>query len=111
LLHPGYSLGEIRAGVNLGHPDHGGLLARIRLTALANLESGKTVIFQLNNAYMLDHTVMEFIHDFQHNYEGQGGKCMFLGLEYHDTYSRHPLAVRRMKRDNMSRRKSDHYGV
>jgi len=79
--------------------------------ALANLESGKTVIFQLNNAYMLDHTVMEFIHDFQHNYEGQGGKCVFLGLEYHDTYSRHPLAVRRMKRDNMSRRKSDHYGV
>ncbi|MDD5581158.1 MAG: SulP family inorganic anion transporter [Methylobacter sp.] len=79
--------------------------------ALAHLEKGKTVIFQLNNAYMLDHTVMEFIHDFQHDYEAQGGKCEFLGLEYHDTYSRHPLAVRRMRRDNMSRRKSDHYGL
>ena len=79
--------------------------------ALAHLEQGKTVIFQLNNAYMLDHTVMEFIHGFQHNYEGQGGKCVFFGLEYHDTYSRHPLAVRRMRRDNMSRRKSDHYGI
>lgn len=80
--------------------------------ALAHLEKGKTVIFQLNNAYMLDHTVMEFIHNFQHDYEahGGGGKCEFLGLEYHDTYSRHPLAVRRMRRDNMSRRKSDHYG-
>jgi MFS superfamily sulfate permease-like transporter len=80
-------------------------------TALANLENGKTVIFQLNNAYVIDHTVMEFIHDFQHNYESQGGKCQFLGMEHHDTFSDHPLSVRRMKRDNMSRRKSDHYGV
>ncbi len=80
-------------------------------TALANLENGKTVIFQMNNTYLLDHTVMEFFHDFQHDYEGNGGKCMFLGLEYHDTYSRHPLAARRMKPDNMKRRKSDHYGV
>ncbi|MGZ4980899.1 MAG: SulP family inorganic anion transporter, partial [Methylobacter sp.] len=80
-------------------------------TALAGLDSGKTVIFQLNNAYLIDHTVMEFLHDFQHNYERQGGQCEFLGLEYHDTFSEHPLAVRRMKRNNMSRRKSDHYGV
>jgi MFS superfamily sulfate permease-like transporter len=80
-------------------------------TALANLENGKTVIFQLNNAYLIDHTVMEFLHDFQHNYERQGGKCRYLGMEYHDTFSEHPLAVRRMKRNNMSRRQSDHYGI
>lgn len=79
--------------------------------ALANLESGKTVIFQLNNAYLIDHTVMEFIHDFQHNYERQGGQCRFFGMEYHDTFSGHPLSARRMKRNNMSRRKSDHHGV
>ncbi len=79
--------------------------------ALANLEPGKTVMFQLNNAYLIDHTVMEFFHDFQHNYEGQGGQCKFYGMEYHDTFSEHPLAVRRMKTNNMSRRKSDHYGV
>ncbi len=80
-------------------------------TALANLENGKIVIFQLNNAYLIDHTVMEFIHDFQHDYEGQGGQCRFFGMEYHDTFSEHPLAVRRMKPNHMSRRKSDHYGV
>lgn len=80
-------------------------------TALANLEHGKTVIFQLNNAYLIDHTVMEFIHNFQHSYEGQGGQCKFFGMEYHDTFSEHPLAVRRMKRNHMSRRKSDHYGI
>ncbi len=80
-------------------------------TALANLEQGKKIIFQLNNAYLIDHTVMEFIHDFQHDYEGQSGKCQFYGMEYHDTFSTHPLAARRMKRNNMSRRKSDHYGL
>jgi MFS superfamily sulfate permease-like transporter len=80
-------------------------------TALANLEHGKTVIFQLNNAYLIDHTVMEFIHNFQHDYEGQGGQCKFYGMEYHDTFSEHPLAVRRMKRNHISRRKSDHYGL
>ena len=66
-------------------------------TALTNLENGKTVIFQLNDAYLLDHTVMEFFHDFQHDYEAHGGKCVFLGMEYHDAYSEHPLAVRKNK--------------
>ncbi|HEY8159588.1 MAG TPA: SulP family inorganic anion transporter, partial [Methylobacter sp.] len=66
-------------------------------TALAGLDNGKTVIFQLNNAYLIDHTVMEFLHDFQHNYERQDGQCEFLGLEYHEAYSEHPLSVRRNK--------------
>ncbi|MDD2660360.1 MAG: SulP family inorganic anion transporter [Methylococcales bacterium] len=78
---------------------------------LVRLEKGKTVIVQLNNAYLLDHTVMEAIHHFQQDYENEGGKCVFFGLETQDTYTRHPLAVRRMKPDNMSRRKSDHYGI
>jgi MFS superfamily sulfate permease-like transporter len=67
--------------------------------ALAKLDNGKTILFQLNDAYLLDHTVMEFFHDFQHDYEAQGGKCEFLGMEYHETYSDHPLAARRMKPD------------
>jgi len=49
-------------------------------TALQGLEKGKKIIFQLNNAYLMDHTVMEFIHDFQHRYESQGGTCIFYGL-------------------------------
>jgi MFS superfamily sulfate permease-like transporter len=79
--------------------------------ALAQIEPGKKVVFQLNNAYMIDHTVMEFLHDFEHNYTGTGGSCQFLGMETHDTYSRHPLSVRKMKPDNMSRRKSDLHGL
>lgn len=80
-------------------------------TALNELAAGKTVIFQLNNAYLIDHTVMEFLHEFQHNYQEQGGDCRFIGMDVHDVFSRHPLAARRMKPNNMSRRKSDHHGV
>jgi MFS superfamily sulfate permease-like transporter len=65
--------------------------------AVLALENGKTVIFQLNDAFLLDHSVMEFMHHFQHDYEAKGGKCEFYGLEYHDTFSDHPLAARKRK--------------
>jgi MFS superfamily sulfate permease-like transporter len=65
-------------------------------TALADIEQGKTVIFQLNDAYLLDHTVMEFFHEFEHNYAHHGGHCEFKGLEYHEPVSKHPLAARRI---------------
>jgi len=67
--------------------------------AMMGLEPGKTVILQLNNAYLLDHTVMEFFHNFQHDYEAQGGKCQFSGLEYHEAYADHPLAARRLTQE------------
>lgn len=78
---------------------------------LAKLETGKTIFFQLYNTYLIDHTVMEFLHEFQHHYEEQGGTCNFIGMEYHDVFSEHPLATRKMKSDHMHRRKSDHFGV
>lgn len=80
-------------------------------TELATLEQGKTVVFQLNNTFLLDHTVMEFLHSFQHDYEAQGGNCILIGMESHNAYSEHPLAARRMKPDHMSRRKSDQRGI
>jgi MFS superfamily sulfate permease-like transporter len=80
-------------------------------TALSGIERGRRVIFQLSNTFLIDHTVMEFLHDFQHTYQAQGGVCAFFGMQYHDTYSRHPLAVRKMKRDHMCRRRSDHHGL
>ncbi len=66
-------------------------------TELANILDGQTIVFQLNDTYLLDHTVMEFFHDFQHNYEARGGRCKFLGIEYHEPYSDHPLAARKHK--------------
>ncbi len=40
---------------------------------------------------------MEFFHDFQHDYEANGGICEFIGLDAHEAYSAHPLAARKIK--------------
>ncbi|WP_394752747.1 SulP family inorganic anion transporter [Crenothrix sp.] len=65
--------------------------------ALAKLENGKSVVFLLNRTTLIDHTVMEFFHDFQHNYEARGGSCEFTGLDSHLPYSEHPLAARQLR--------------
>ena len=65
--------------------------------ALAHIENGKTLVFDKSEVTLIDHTVMEFFHEFQHNYEAQGGHCEFQGLDAHETFSDHPLAARRLK--------------
>ncbi|MEI7795445.1 MAG: SulP family inorganic anion transporter [Methylococcaceae bacterium] len=65
--------------------------------ALAQIEHGKTLIFDKSAVSLIDHTVMEFFHEFQHDYEAQGGHCEFQGLDAHESFSDHPLAARRLK--------------
>ena len=67
--------------------------------ALAKLEPGKTIIFDFSDGYLIDHTVMEFIHDYQRNYEAQGGHCQKLGHAL-ATFSDHALAARLMTADD-----------
>ncbi len=66
-------------------------------TAIQAIDPKKTIIFQLNDTFFIDHTVMEFFHDCQHNAEKNGGQCDFVGLEYHEAFADHPLAARRIK--------------
>jgi MFS superfamily sulfate permease-like transporter len=61
------------------------------------IEKGKTIIFDNTHVTLIDHSVMEFFHEFQHSYESQGGQCEFTGLEYHEAFSEHPLAARRLR--------------
>ncbi|MGZ8184956.1 MAG: SulP family inorganic anion transporter [Methylobacter sp.] len=67
--------------------------------ALARLEPGKTIIFDFSEGYMIDHTVMEFIHDFRQHYEAQGGHCQKVGHAL-ETFSDHALAARLMTADD-----------
>lgn len=64
---------------------------------VAELPYGQTVIFDLAEAYLIDHTVMEFIDHYRHDYIERGGRCEINGLEHHEPYSDHPLAARRRK--------------
>jgi MFS superfamily sulfate permease-like transporter len=62
---------------------------------LSELPPGKTVIFDVRDASYIDHTVMEFIEQFQHDYVERGGQCTVKGLDELVGYSAHPLAARR----------------
>ncbi len=62
---------------------------------LSDLPKGKTLVFDVTNASFIDHTVMEFLHEFCHDYTRSGGHCSFTGLELHEPASDHPLAARR----------------
>lgn len=64
---------------------------------LAAMEKGKTIIFECSGVTLIDHSVMEFFHEFQHDYQSQGGICELSGLDQHETFSDHPLAARRLK--------------
>jgi MFS superfamily sulfate permease-like transporter len=62
---------------------------------LSALPEGKTLIFDLSKAETVDHTVMEFIHDFCEDYERRKGHCEIHGLDQHTASSDHPLAARK----------------
>jgi MFS superfamily sulfate permease-like transporter len=64
---------------------------------LAELPAGGTIVFDLTYASLVDHTVMEFIERFRHDYIASGGQCEVRGLDRHEPYSDHPLAARRRK--------------
>jgi len=66
--------------------------------ALDKLPAGKNVTLDLSNAYLIDHTVLEYMHDFMHDYENHGGQCQQIGDAIH-TFSDHDLAARIMTHD------------
>ena len=62
---------------------------------LADFPAKKNVFFDLSDAELIDHTVMEFIHHFTEEYKNGGGYCEIVGLDEHHAYSTHHLAARR----------------
>ncbi len=64
-------------------------------SSLTELPRGQRILIDLSNADFIDHTVMEFIHEFCEDYEKRGGHCEIHGLEAHEAVSSHPLAARR----------------
>jgi len=63
--------------------------------ALDNLPHGKNITLNLTNAYLIDHTVLEYMHDFMHDYTSDGGQCQQIG-DAITTFSDHELAARIM---------------
>jgi MFS superfamily sulfate permease-like transporter len=65
---------------------------------LMKLPQGKNIVVDFTNTVLVDHTVMENLHDIQHNYERKGGSFQIVGLHDHEPLSAHPHASRKNKK-------------
>jgi MFS superfamily sulfate permease-like transporter len=65
---------------------------------LEEIPAGFDVTIDLKNTKLVDHSVMENLHHFQHDYEGNGGSVHIIGLENHVPASDHELAARKLKK-------------
>ncbi len=65
---------------------------------LEEIPAGFNVTIDLKNTKLVDHSVMENLHHFQHEYEENGGHVKIIGLEKHKPVSDHHLASRKLVR-------------
>jgi MFS superfamily sulfate permease-like transporter len=63
---------------------------------LEEIPAGFNVTIDLKNTKLVDHSVMENLHHFQHEYEDNGGQVRIIGLENHKPVSEHKLAARKL---------------
>jgi MFS superfamily sulfate permease-like transporter len=64
---------------------------------LESIPPGFNVTIDLKNTRLTDHSVMENLEHFKHDYESTGGKVTIVGLEDHTPLSQHKLASRKKK--------------
>lgn len=53
------------------------------------------ITIDFNKTKLVDHSVMENLHAFEHDYTAQGGSIYFIGLHEHKAFSNHSLAARK----------------
>ncbi len=63
-------------------------------TKLDAIPAGFNVTIDLKNTKIVDHSVMENLHHFKHEYEENGGHVKIIGLDNHKPVSDHHLASR-----------------
>ena len=64
---------------------------------LDDIPEGLNVTIDLKKTKLVDHSVMENLEHFKHDYELGGGTVKFKGLEKHKSLSDHPLAARKKR--------------
>lgn len=62
---------------------------------LDTLPKGKKITVDFSETKLVDHTVMEHIHELADHYEREGGKFIIKGLDEHLPLSEHPLATQK----------------
>lgn len=80
----------VRFGKALGFGNFIGIRRR-----LDELPKGARVVLDFTDVQLIDHTVVERLHDFEEEYEGEGGHVVRHGLDGLRKVSGHPLAAMR----------------
>lgn len=62
------------------------------------IEKGKEVVIDFQQATLVDHTFMEFLEHFEMEHVRHGGIVDVRGFEYFDRFSDHPLSGRKIKK-------------
>lgn len=62
---------------------------------LEAIPPGMEVEIDLNKTFLVDHSVMDNLNHFKHDYEEQGGKVEIVGLDDHKPVSSHKLSARK----------------
>jgi MFS superfamily sulfate permease-like transporter len=61
---------------------------------LVKINKGETIEFDVQRVRLLDHTFLEKLTHFAHDYENDGGKFVFLGMDKLSNLSNHPMSDR-----------------
>jgi MFS superfamily sulfate permease-like transporter len=62
---------------------------------LEAIPQGMNIVLDLSATKLIDHSVMENIHHFEHDYIANGGTFSLHGLENHTPFSQHKLSARK----------------
>ncbi|MBP7184883.1 MAG: SulP family inorganic anion transporter [Saprospiraceae bacterium] len=59
---------------------------------------GRTIYIDFQDCHVIDHSAMENLHHFEHDYEESGGTVEIIGLDEHESVSNHKLAARKKRK-------------
>ncbi len=70
---------------------------------LENVPSGRKITIDFSDAKIIDHSFLEQLSHFRHDYENEGGEVRFKGLELLAPTSAHELAGRKRRKESKQR--------
>ena len=71
---------------------------------LSEIPAGGRLILDFHKTQLVDHTILEFVYDFQRRYQRDGGSVEIIGLAVHQASSDHPTALHTLARPQRERR-------
>ena len=74
---------------------------------LSKLPAGAHIILDFHKTQLVDHTILEFVHDFRRRCQRDGGTVDLVGLDVHQASSDHPTALHTLARPQRERRLTD----